>query len=336
MFQFGPRGKIVNPADPNKPSPPQVSILIPTWNGEAWLRDTIESVLNQSFRDFELIITDDASDDNTVSIAREYLRDPRVSVYPYDQNLGLGGNWNRGLSLARGTCLKVLCQDDILTKECLARCVEILKTTPSVSLITSFGNLIGDREATRGLDVIPGSGELQGRWAQEKILHRGNWVGAPTAVMFRRTELERTGYFDDSLACGLDWEMWMRLLTFGNLFVIPEPLYATRIHSGQESVRCMRNLGFERDRVTVVSRMREETGRYGRWTRDETESVWYQSVRSLIRATVKRKEVSLTDTIRFLNRYQSPVRTLEMAARLLIRMGWDTLFKPDRRYPTKL
>ena len=93
---------------------PKVSVLIPTYNYARYIGEAIESVLNQTFTDFELIIIDDQSKDNTDEVVAKYLHDPRVSYHKNPVNLGLVGNFNRALELANGEYIKFLLADDKL------------------------------------------------------------------------------------------------------------------------------------------------------------------------------------------------------------------------------
>ena len=101
---------------------PIVSVCIPTYNGSQFLKECIESILAQTFSNFELLIIDDRSSDNTIDLAEEYAtRDSRIKVTINTQNLGLVGNWNRCLEIARGEWIKFVFQDDLLAPECLEK-----------------------------------------------------------------------------------------------------------------------------------------------------------------------------------------------------------------------
>ncbi len=113
-----------------------VSVCIPTYNGAAFLTEAIESVLSQSFRDFELLIVDDGSTDTTLDIARSFT-DPRIAIYQNETQLGIPGNWNRCLSLARGEYICIFHQDDIMLPENLARKVEMLAADPTIAFVHS-------------------------------------------------------------------------------------------------------------------------------------------------------------------------------------------------------
>src|SRR5688572_5841450 len=104
---------------------PKVSVLIPTYNYAHYLDEAIKSVLNQTFSDFELIIVDDKSSDNTSEVVQKFLSDPRVSFYINDENLGLVHNFNRCLEYAKGDYIKFLMADDIFNEQLLEKYVAV-------------------------------------------------------------------------------------------------------------------------------------------------------------------------------------------------------------------
>src|SRR4030065_1446213 len=105
-----------------------VSICIPTYNGEKYLRETLDSVLAQTFKNFELLIIDDNSKDNTMDILREYAsRENRIRIVQNETNLGLVNNWNRCVELAHGDWIKFVFQDDIIAPDCIERLLESCK-----------------------------------------------------------------------------------------------------------------------------------------------------------------------------------------------------------------
>src|SRR6266498_4705624 len=104
---------------------PKVSICIPTYNGAAYLADCLDSALAQTYREFELLLVDDGSTDDTVKIAEDYeRRDSRIRLVSKGKNLGLVQNWNRCVKLAQGDWIKFLFQDDLLDSSCLTRMLE--------------------------------------------------------------------------------------------------------------------------------------------------------------------------------------------------------------------
>src|SRR5438093_1026213 len=102
-----------------------VSVCVPTYNGARFLSQCLDTALAQTWGDFELLIVDDRSTDDTYEIAAEYAtRDGRIKLYQNDRNLGLAGNWNRCVQLSRGQWIKFLFQDDLLDVTCISRMLE--------------------------------------------------------------------------------------------------------------------------------------------------------------------------------------------------------------------
>ena len=175
---------------------PKVSVCIPVYNREDFIAEAIESVLSQTFTDFELIITDNCSTDKTPEIIKKYAStDKRISCYRNEYNLGVIGNINRCVLLTRGKYIKIVCADDKLAPQCLEVFVEKMDKHPGVSLITSFTQGFGDSDNIRDQSYFPGTGRLDGKTYQKDLLINGNWPGSPSSTMFRRRDLH-LGLFD--------------------------------------------------------------------------------------------------------------------------------------------
>jgi glycosyltransferase involved in cell wall biosynthesis len=139
---------------------PQVSIGMPVYNGEPFLLETLEAILAQTYQDFELIICDNASTDNTEKICRQYAaQDKRISYYRHPQNIGAAGNFNQVFQLSSGKYFKWAAHDDLYAADYLAQCVEVLDQDLSVVLchsqvqiIDSQGNLLSDYNISLNTD----------------------------------------------------------------------------------------------------------------------------------------------------------------------------------------
>ncbi len=213
---------------------PKVSVCIPTYNSAPFLAQTIDTILSQTFNDFELIIIDDASRDETVDIIRLYAEaDPRIVFIRNERNLGLAGNFNRCLELAQGELIKyVLADDYFLHSEALSLFVRAMED-PKISLAAS-GRLVVDKDGIPlrvashyreglcrpGIDII-----------RDGLFRFHNSIGEPTAVIFRRSQAKRG--FDSRYRQILDLEMWFHLLEQGRFFYLADPLVAFRVHDGQ-------------------------------------------------------------------------------------------------------
>ena len=129
---------------------PKISVLIPTYNYARFLGEAIESVLSQDFRDFELLIVDDCSTDNTIEVARPFCqRDNRVRFAVNSSNLGMVKNWNHCLELARGYYIKFLFGDDKLCHpQALSKMIELLERNPSATLAASGRAILDEKSVT--------------------------------------------------------------------------------------------------------------------------------------------------------------------------------------------
>jgi len=215
-------------------SEPVVSVLMPTYNYAHYISEAIQSVLDQTYQDFELVIIDDRSSDNTDEVVKPFLADPRVRYYKNEKNLGLVGNFNKCLEYANGRYIKYLLADDKFDKELLAKFVPVMDQNPGVSLVTSDNYVFGVRSKIRHL---PLQGKHKGNEVIFSVLKegRGNWIGEPTVVMFRKTALASVGKFSGKYTCLVDINMWLRLLMTGDCYIIPEPLSYFRQHPKQAS-----------------------------------------------------------------------------------------------------
>ena len=216
-------------------SQPLISICIPSYNGAPFIAETIESVLHQSFEDFELIIADDHSSDETVSII-ERFRDPRLRLVRNPVNLGMGGNWSRVLSIGLGKYVKLLCEDDLLHSRCLERQVAVLEDPMQIDVALAICN----REVinSRG-DVVLGPrrrlkpGKICGRQLVKKCLRAGsNIIGEPVVGLFRRELVKRQNMCDPTNPYLSDLSLWAGLLKQGDAFFDHEVLASFRISSG--------------------------------------------------------------------------------------------------------
>ena len=212
---------------------PKVSVVVPTYNYARFLDEAIPSVLNQTFTDFELIIVDNCSTDNTDAVVKKYLSDSRVSFYKNETNLGLVGNWNKCLEYATGEYIKFLCADDKFHPQILERFVRIMEQHPTIAIVTNYSDIFGEKI---GKGRAPFVGLVNGQTVRESMLTPGNrnWLRNPSAVMFRKKDADAVGLFHPRLFHGTDLEYYLRLLTKGDAYFVPESLSYTRSHSNAQ------------------------------------------------------------------------------------------------------
>ena len=207
-------------------STPIVSVLMTAYNREQYIASSIESVLGQTFDDFELIVVDDGSTDGTVEIARRFARrDPRVRVEVNARNLGDYANRNRAAALARGTLLKYHDSDDLLYPHCLAAMAPPMLAHPGAA----FG-LSPARHWPGG----PCPMLLTPRMSyQREFLGSGMFNAGPAGAIFRTAAFQSLGGFEDRGAPS-DYIFWLRACARVPVLLLPADLFWYRIHSGQE------------------------------------------------------------------------------------------------------
>ena len=213
-------------------SHPKVSILIPVYNGALFLAECIESILNQDFGDYELLISDDASTDGSVALIKHYAaQDPRIRWWRNPVNLGLSGNFNCCLRAASGEYIKYILQDDLaLAPSAVRRMVEALDADPAVSLAGTGSHVI---DAGSHLIEVRNNFHRTGAHTGKAVIvqcleQNGNIIGEPTVTMFRRRQAGRG--FDERYRQIVDLEFWFHLLEQGRFAYFAEPLFAFRVH----------------------------------------------------------------------------------------------------------
>jgi glycosyltransferase involved in cell wall biosynthesis len=219
---------------------PTASVCIPTYRGAAHIETAIESVLAQTFDDFELVVIDDNSPDDTRAAAARYT-DPRIRLLSNAKNLGPEGNWNRCLEEARGRYVKLLPQDDALAPDCLEKQVSALErdTNERLAFVFCARKIIdvkGRERMTRGLPAGK-QGVVTARALIKSCLRNGtNVIGEPGGVLFRAATAREVGGFDATDPYLIDLDYWFRLLLKGEAYYIPERLVSFRVSPGSWSV----------------------------------------------------------------------------------------------------
>jgi len=217
-----------------KNTKPRVSIGLPVYNGERFLEQTLESHLTQTYSDFELIISDNASIDQTEGICCSYaMRDSRIRYFRNRENIGLGRNFNRVFQLSSGEYFKWANADDLCKREYLARCVDLLDTDPTVVLTyarTTFidenGNVLDRRD--RGWDLRADDPEERFRY----VLFSGHYVNSLYGLI-RSSALSNTRLM--ASYPGGDYRILGELSLLGKFYEIPEYLFLRRLHAGASS-----------------------------------------------------------------------------------------------------
>lgn len=205
----------------------QISIILPTYNGEKFIKEAIESVLNQTFKDWELIIINDGSTDKTPEILNQYqFKDKRIKVI-HQKNMGLVKSLNKGIKITRGKYVARLDDDDIWDdSKKLEKQFKFCEKNPQYVLVGG------------GVIVIDETGKELFRYLKPQtdeeirkiILFKCPF--AHSSILFRKDEAEKIGFYREDLRFTEDWEFWMRLGKLGKFYNFPEYFIKYRAHQG--------------------------------------------------------------------------------------------------------
>lgn len=222
---------------------PTVSVLIKAFNHAPYVRQTIESVLAQSFQDFEIVVTDDGSADGTLEILRSFP-DPRIRLHAFEHNQGISAAMNATIARAQGRYLAILNSDDWALPGRLQRQVSFLETHPDISLVFGLPQAVDEAGAPtmpfNDFEAPLAFPDFSRRsWLRHFFFH-GNCLCAPTA-MIRREAYTVAGPYDPRLTNLQDLDMWIRMLIAGhNIHVLPDRLTAFRIRDNNANMSAPR------------------------------------------------------------------------------------------------
>ena len=198
-----------------------VSVVLPTYNGKKYIRKSIESVLNQTYRDLELIIVNDCSNDGTEVLVEEYaLLDSRIRVIHNEVNKKLPGALNIGFSCAQGNLFTWTSDDNIYREDAIEKMVEFMHSNPEVDVVYADYDLINEE------------GTITGEVKHKKTdnIYRDNIVGA--CFLYKREVQETLGGYNEKLFLVEDYDFWLRANEKFVLKPMQETLYFYRLHNG--------------------------------------------------------------------------------------------------------
>jgi glycosyltransferase involved in cell wall biosynthesis len=210
---------------------PVVSVVMSVFNGERFLREAVESILRQSFRDFEFIIIDDGSTDKSGSVLDSYQRsDARVRVL-HQENRGLIDSLNRGCGLAQGTYIARMDADDIALDDRLMWQVERMEKNRALGLLGGAAEWIDATGKSLGIHRYPGENHMM-----RSALHDGSPFAHPTILM-RREAFVSAGGYRPTVVDAEDYDLWLRIADRFELGNLQAVIVKYRIHPGQISER---------------------------------------------------------------------------------------------------
>jgi len=197
---------------------PEVSVIIPTYNRADLLPQAVESVLSQSYTDFELIVVDDGSTDSTQEVISEH----RKLKYLFQENLGVSAARNQGIRMARGRYICFLDSDDLWLNDKLKEQIRLMRDHPEIRV--SYTDEIWMREGKR---VNPGKRHRKySGWILKRLLPL--CLISPSSVMIERGVFAEVGLFDESLPVCEDYDLWLRIGSRMPIYLVEEPLIVKR------------------------------------------------------------------------------------------------------------
>jgi len=208
--------------------PPLVSVIIATYNRAPIISQSIESVLAQTFKDYEIIVVDDGSSDGTKQLMRERFAGKLVYIRK-EVNGGLSAARNTGVKAARGRYVAILDDDDLWLPEKLKMQVGLIEEQPSLGLVYCNSLTINEHDEVKG--------EIKGskRGALFDELLSSNCLGPPSGVLVPKTVLAQVGYFDENLSALEDWDLWIRVSQLYDIDFVDMPLLRYRVHGDNMS-----------------------------------------------------------------------------------------------------
>ena len=240
---------------------PTVSVVLPAYNSELFIHDAIDSILAQTYQDFELLLIDDGSTDRTSEIIQEYgVSDHRVRVHRFEQNQGLISALNWGCQNARGQYIAIMHSDDISLPSRLAEQVEFLELHPEIGVLGAACRVIdrsGRLGASVAVPVLPGLI----RW----MLYFGNCIVHPT-VMMRRAVIEAVDYYSPDAFLIDDYNLWLRISRSFDIANLPTILLRYRYWPGNATALHHQQV----EKLVTVLVQQEVSGLLGRFIPTET------------------------------------------------------------------
>src|SRR3954471_12947857 len=231
---------------------PVVSVLMPVRNGEAFLRDAVESVLAEPLSDLELVVVDNCSTDSTPTILAEYAgKDSRVRVHRQEGN-NLAGLLNRGFELCRAPLFARLDADDVCVRGRLQTQVEFMADHPEVVLLGGQALLVNEE----GEDFATAQYPLEDRELRAALATGNPFVHS--AIAMSRAAFEVVGGYRENLDNAEDLDLWLRLAERGQLANLPHPVVKYRIHASQVSLRKQESQAIRTVAARVSARAKAE------------------------------------------------------------------------------
>jgi len=210
----------------NLKADPQISVVMPVHNALPFLDESIRSILEQTLKDFEFVILDDASTDGSMQLLREWSRrDARIQLHESRHRLGLSGSSNAVVSKSRAAIVARMDADDVAHPDRLRRQLKIIESRPDIAVIGTLCN---------GIDASGRVVRPRDRW---RLVRRSSYVPFPHgSAMFRRETFDAVGGYDERAVRAEDQDLFSRMAAAGRVVTLPDILYSYRYHSSNATL----------------------------------------------------------------------------------------------------
>lgn len=215
---------------------PQISVITPAYNAEKYIGETIESILNQSFTDFEFIIINDCSTDSTLEIVQKYAdKDKRIKLFSNEKNLGIAGNRNKGVSLAAGKYIVWQDADDISVLDRLEKQFAFMESHPEVGICGGYLQFFSEAGETGVRKYATSDAELR------KTIFRFSPVAQPAAII-RKSYLDEAGKYDLAWPPAEDLDMSFRIGSKHKFANLPQIIIKYREHGNSATFKKLKTI----------------------------------------------------------------------------------------------
>ena len=248
---------------------PKVTVLMSVYNGERYLREAIDSILNQIFKDFEFLIINDGSTDGTAEILQSY-HDPRIKIINNEKNMGLTKSLNKGLRIAKGEYIARQDADDVSLPQRLEKEVAFLDQNKKVGLVcTNYVRINEKGKVLHRIKCLTEDEELKEKLLETNLFPHG-------LVMFRAECIEKVGLYREEFKSAQDYDLWLRISEVYDMANIPQLLYKYRLNIKSISVTRKK----QQDKYALLAiELAKERRQFGK---DKLQTLSKQEIESLL------------------------------------------------------
>lgn len=230
---------------------PLVSVCIPTFNGEKYLQEALDSVRKQTYPNLEVVFSDDSSTDNTLQIISDFKNSYKKPVFIFKHTpQGIGANWNNCVKHANGEFIKFLFQDDLMESTCIEDLLKVFSEKTPLGMVFCKRKILFDQNNKEHINWTDEYKNIHLTWGDLKRIQKGkdllksknllqkpiNKIGEPTATLLKKTVFKKVGYFNTGLNQFLDVEFWFRIMSKFDIGFVEKELVSFRLHKDQATV----------------------------------------------------------------------------------------------------